>query len=207
MERLDVARFLELAQKVETLITAEFQTLATYHATQKAIYSTPDLIERAEFILPEATRAKLPTNVLDEIRESGRCLAFDNSTAAGFHILRAVEATMHEYFIVTCKVKPRPASRLSNWGEYLSKLGTQTDTATKRVVALLQQIKDHDRNPLMHPELILSQDEALTLFEISQGAVMAMAERLSAPKPRQPRTNRQATAEPLPTLPSADPNR
>jgi hypothetical protein len=34
----------------------------------------------------------------------------------------------------------------------------------------------------MHPERVLSQDDAFTLFEIAKGAIMAMAGKLPEPK-------------------------
>lgn len=43
--------------------------------------------------------------------------------------------------------------------------------------------KDHGRNLIIHPEISLTPDEALSLFEIAQGAIMAMAETLPIPKP------------------------
>jgi hypothetical protein len=46
------------------------------------------------------------------------------------------------------------------------------------VLAFLQQIKDQDRNLIMHPEVVLQPDEALTLFEVTKGAILMMAEKL-----------------------------
>lgn len=82
---------IETAKKFEVVLLAELQTLAAYHVTQKGIYSTPDLIERAEQMLPPSVLAKMTDRMKSEIRESGRCLAFDSFTASGFHILRATE--------------------------------------------------------------------------------------------------------------------
>ena len=91
------------AKDFETVLAAELQTLATYHASQKGIYSTPDLIERAENTLPESVRNKLPFDVVSDLRESGKCLAFDTATASGFHVLRAVESVLHAYYLAVCK--------------------------------------------------------------------------------------------------------
>jgi hypothetical protein len=53
-----------------------------------------------------------------------------------------------------------------------------SDPTVKETVAILQQIKDNDRNLIMHPERVLSSDDAFTLFEIAKGAIMAMAKKL-----------------------------
>lgn len=93
-------------------------------------------------------------------------------------MMRAVELVMHEYYLAVCNPTPKPVGRLSNWGEYIVELKKRSDADVLRVIAMIQQIKDHDRNLIMHPDLILSADEAFTLFEIGQSVIMAMAPRL-----------------------------
>jgi len=173
---------IDKAKKFETVLVAELDKLATYHITKKGIYSIPDLIDRTENMLPDTTRGKIGLNVVEEIRQSGRCLAFDNSTASGFHILRATELVMHEYYLAVCKPKPKPASRLESWGAYLAELKKSTDPNVQRVITLLQQIKDDDRNLIMHPERVLSPDEAFSLFEIAKSAIIVMGNKLPAIK-------------------------
>jgi hypothetical protein len=87
------------SREFETILMAELQTLIAYHVTQKGAYYTPDLVDRTEIIFPESIRAKIPEDVREEVRQSGRCLAFDNPTASGFHIIRAVEGVMHQYYL------------------------------------------------------------------------------------------------------------
>lgn len=175
-------KLIDKAKEFQTVLSEELQTLDTYHVTQKGNYSTTGLIEQAENVLPEAARNRMNPNIVEEIRHSGRCLVFDNSTASGFHILRAVELVMHEYYLVVCKPKPKPSGRLDNWGAYLTELRKSTDQDVRKVEALLQLIKDDDRNLIMHPEQILSPDEAFSLFEIAKSAIIAMASALPVPK-------------------------
>lgn len=169
----------------EIVLTAELQRLETYHVTQKGIYSIPDLIDKTEDMLPDSTREKIGKKVVEEIRQSGRCLAFDNSTASGFHIIRALEVVMHDYYVFVCK--PASKKRLDNWGEYISALHKLAEDANtkkstredvKKVIALLQQIKDQDRNLIMHPEVFLTPDDAHKLFEIAKSAIIAMTDTL-----------------------------
>lgn len=182
-------QLIDKAKEFQTVLSEELQTLATYHVTQKGIYSTDDLIAQAERILPVPILAKIDERVKEEIRQSGRCLAFDNATASAFHIIRATEVVLHKYYISVCK--PKSKNKLDNWGAYISALHKLSEDSTakkavredvKKVEALLQQIKDQDRNLVMHPEVVLSPDEAFTLFEIAKGAIMAMADKLPAPK-------------------------
>ena len=87
---------------------------------------------------------------------------------------------MHEYYIAVCK--PKSSERLESWGAYLAELKKSPKLEVKEVLAILQQMKDQHRNLIMHPEMVLTPDEAFTLFEIAQGAIIAMADKLPAPK-------------------------
>lgn len=175
-------RLITRAKEFETVLNAELQTLAAYHVTQKGIYSTPDLIDRAENIFPPSALIKLSPEIIHEVRESGRCLAFDNATASAFHIMRATELMMHAYYIRVCKPKGKHDKRLASWGAYIAEFQKSEAPEVKEVVAILQQIKDRHRNLIMHPEVVLSPDEACTLFEIAQGVIIAMSDKLPKPK-------------------------
>lgn len=178
-------QLIEKAKNFETVLSEELLTLSAYLATKKGIYSTSDLIDRAERVFPPSVLEKLSEAVTQEVAHGGRCLAFDIPTAAGFHMLRATEAVLHEYYVAVCK--PKSKSKLENWGAYISVLYKLTEKTTtkadvkghvKRVLALLQQVKDQDRNVIMHPEVVLTANEAFVLFEITKGAIMAMSDKL-----------------------------
>jgi hypothetical protein len=173
------------AKKLQEALENELPYMPVYHPSQKLIYSTPDLIEQAEAVLPESTLRKISEDVKTEIRESGKCLVFDVPTAAGFHILRATEIVLHQYYLVVCS--PKKKDRLRDWGKYVSAFRELTeDTNTeenvrkhvKKVEALLDQIREQDRNLIMHPRTVLTTDDALVLFDTAKSVIMKMAERL-----------------------------
>jgi len=174
-------RVIDIAKKFEIALNAELQTLPIYHVTQKGIYSPADLISRAENAIAPSFLIKFDDKIKKEIRESGRCLAFDTPTASGFHIIRAMELVIHQYYLTICK--PEESKNLDSWAAYIGSLqktaeANPKDRDLKRSIALIQQIKDNDRNLIMHPELVLSFDEAFSLFEIAKSAIIAMAARL-----------------------------
>lgn len=171
-------QLLNKAREFQTVLSAELLKLETYYVSQKGIYDTTALIARTENVLPISMLNKVDQKVVVEIRESGRCLAFDCATASGFHIMRATELVMHKYYIHVCK--PKSKRRLDSWGAYIAKLDQIQDIEVKEIVAMLRQLKDRHRNLIMHPEIVLSSDEAFTLFEIAQGTIIAMAEKLPA---------------------------
>ncbi len=177
---LKCRQLLNKAKEFQTVLSAELLKLETYYVSQKGIYDTTALIARTENVLPISMLNKIDQKVVVEIRESGKCLAFDCATASGFHIMRATELILHKYYIHVCT--PKSPKRLNNWGAYIEKLKSIKNTEVEEVVAILQQIKDRHRNLIMHPEIVLTPDEAFILFEIAQGAIIAMANVLPTPK-------------------------
>lgn len=180
---------LKQTRNFEAILKADLlENLVAYHPQQKAIYSTALLIAHAENALHPQDLQKLEQKTIQEIRESGKCLAFDTYTASGFHMIRALELVLHEYYVVICK--PENANkRLNNWAAYLSPLyklcadkcatlSKEEKSHVKKVYYLLQQIKDLDRNDIMHPETVLNETEALKLFDVAKTAIMVMAEKL-----------------------------
>jgi hypothetical protein len=182
------------AKEFEIVLSAELNVLATYLVTSKGAYSTAELIERADLILSESVRKKVPQEALEEIKQAGRCLALDSPTASGFHMMRALEAVLHQYYLAVCK--PKSKKVLDSWAAYLAELKKvageeeedeksgaakdnleQGDPQVKRVITFLYQIKD-TRNNIMHPELVLSADEAFGLLDVGKGAIIVMADRL-----------------------------
>lgn len=154
----------------ETVLGAECQQLDTYFVSQKVAYSMPDLVERAEMLLPESVRAKVPSHCINDMKAAGRCLAFDNPTAAGFHLARAVESVMAEFYVhVVGKQMP---TRMRNWGIYIKQL--RASGADAKVVGLLDHIREDYRNPITHPEVTLDSEEIEVLMGVSVSAITRM---------------------------------
>jgi len=166
-----------ISQKVQefvTVLNAELQTLNIYSVSQKGIYSTPELIEKAENIFTETVREIMPEQAKIDIRQAGRCLAFELATAAGFHILRAIEAVLVEYILELTGSHPKDSER--NWGAYTRIL--DKNGGDKKVCSVLDQIRELHRNPTIHPEVVLGVDEALTLLGIAQSLIVAMTKEI-----------------------------
>lgn len=163
------------AKKFETVLSEELKLLAAYHVSQIGAYSIPILVDRAEEMLPISVLRNINSDVRDEIRGSGRCFAFGLPTASAFHIMRATEAVMYDFYLAACKPEPKPTQRLESWGAYIAEFRQAGQPYVKQVAELLQTIKDLNRNPIMHPEVVLNDDEAFELFELAKGAIIIMA--------------------------------
>ncbi len=156
------------AREFETILAAELPTLTTYIVDQKGLYSTEDLVERAENMFSESAKKRIPDKALEDIRQGCRCIAFDLPTAAGFHLLRATESVILTYYQLVVASQPKKR----DWGTYID--GLKDNGGDPATVAALDQIRALHRNPLMHPEDVLSIEESIILLGIVQSAILAM---------------------------------
>lgn len=157
----------------EYVFSAELARTAIYLVDQVGAYRTSAIIEAADTVFPKNIREQLPEEAVADIRAAGKCLAFDLHTAAGFHIARAVETVLLKYF----SALGIPIPKIRNLGKYIealseaAKKGNSIDT---KVVAAVDQFRDLYRNPIMHPEAVLSADEAAILFALAQSTISAI---------------------------------
>lgn len=165
------------AKDFQTIVRAELGISDAYFVSRKAAYDTLALVQNAEAMfspdLPSKVKEAIP-----EIREAGKCLAYELSTAAGFHLFRALELVLRSYWAVVAKGKPQPKQK--NLGVYLDHL-EKGNFGDKKVRATLKQIKDLHRNTLIHPEDVLQVDDAIGLFGIAQSAINAMLKAIPMP--------------------------
>lgn len=103
-----------------------------------------------------------------EFEEAGKCLAFEGYTGSGFHALRGVECVIRQYIIKLTGSLPKKR----DWGHYIQVL--KDNGADPSLIAVLDNIRTLDRNPLMHPEIWLDIDEAIAVFTVSQTAIVRL---------------------------------
>jgi hypothetical protein len=176
---IQIYRVSSAATNFETVLAAEVATMDTYFVSQKGSYKTQDLIDRAQIMFPENIRKDLPDRTIEDIKAAGRCFVLDCPTAAGFHILRGVESVLALYYQHVIG-KPIP-TLMRNWGVYIKKL--RRGGASKKIVQMLQHIKDEYRNPTLHPEEMLNSDEVEVLLGICNSVIRMMILEMSSTAP------------------------
>jgi hypothetical protein len=132
-----------------------------------------------ETLFPGDLAAKVPEATFDA-REAAKCLAYEVGTAAGFHIFRVLESVLRRYHSQLTGGGTQPKVR--NIGVYLNSL-RQKKIGDPKVLAILKQITDLYRNPLIHPEAALTVDEAISIFGISRAVIAEMLPVLPAVPP------------------------
>jgi hypothetical protein len=151
----------------ETIFFEETKLLATYLVAPKRNYSIRLLLNQAENEFPESVRRRLSPQTIRDIKDAGRCIAFESGTAAGFHSFRALEATALDY-LSRRKLAP-PKRDLFTYFDMLEK-----DGADAKVIQIGQQIRSLRRNPLAHPSENLDADEGIEAFQLCTTAITAL---------------------------------
>lgn len=160
----------------QNVLAAEFNGSATFFVPQRWGYHTPTLIMDAAICADLAGRPDFTGTALVDLREAGKCLAFEMPTACGFHAARSVEAILQRYY----EVFIGPLPERGQMGPLLAKLEKQEAEASglprpdPRTLRTLREIKDLDRNPLAHPDATLDMLDAKALFELAGIAISRM---------------------------------
>ena len=169
----------------KNVFITECRDASIYLVEQLLIYNTSALAERASNRIPSEVRELIPKSIIFEFDQAGKAIAFDLPTACGFHVLRALEVMMEHYLSDFHYI----GKKCSSWFDYIEamkKINDDNDRInkpSKKVIAMLDRIRQLDRNPLMHPQDTLDTTQAETLFSLSAITIIEMARDLSAKEP------------------------
>ena len=163
----------------ETTLRQELTELPTYIVQNNGIYNADDLVSRADNCFALSIRSFIPKDAAEDIREAGSCLALDRFTACGFHAFRSVDGMLRAYIGHFGKGKTPPRSR--NWGAFIRELQNLVTNPVAgrapndRTIALIDRIREVDRNPLIHPQQDLNKDDAISSFDLCRNVITLMA--------------------------------
>jgi len=169
----------EALQVFEAVFRAEMQSASTYWVPKRGTHSTRDLVDAFDrTFLPELHQT-IGETALTEYRNAGRCFAFGLWTAAGYHSCRAVEAMLRPYYRI---FTDKEDSDGKTWHALIEEL-EKTQKAIKpieKTLFYLRQIKDNERNPLMHIRVVLDEQDADLLLSSAKIVIVHMARELIA---------------------------
>jgi hypothetical protein len=160
----------------KNVLSAECKEVEIYVVGQVSIYKTSSLVSSGSQRIPAELTSWVPAEARAEFDSAGRCLAFDLPTACGFHALRGVEIMILEYL----RKFGRSTENLRTWNEYVQAVlsmanGKNSPIPSKKVAAMLDRMRELDRNPLMHPQDTLDTTSADMLFSLSVISIVEMA--------------------------------
>lgn len=173
----------------EHVFAAECLDTPSYVVEKIGIFNTKDLVENTVKQIPQELLLLMTESVRTDFENAGRCLAFKLNNASAFHSLRAVEGVLHDY--VAHYVGEKITSECKSWAHYVSKLNEcQKDKSllrhpSKKVIRNIDQMRDLDRNPIMHPRDNLTSSEAFILFQNATVAIISMISDINETSPQQ----------------------
>jgi hypothetical protein len=179
-------RVITALDKFEAVFAEEMRENATYFVPRRGIFFTKALVDAADETFPAEISELISEKTKTEWRAAGRCLAFNLLSASGFHVARAVEAQVEEYYQYFCG-KGRDAT-LHGWKAYLDALEKVKGDCVPnpKTLAELAQMKDDFRNPVVHPRIVLSEADARMLYNNGESLIIGMAQDLAVAKKSQP---------------------
>lgn len=152
----------------KNVFRAECKNIDVYSVGEISIYNTSKLVGNGSHFIPLEIRSSIPDEILSEFDNSGRCLAFDLPTACGFHALRGLELVM-EIYIGHFSGRSK---NLRSWNDYIREIQKLVDDdkctmkPSAKVAAMLDRMRELERNPLMHPRDSLDSVQADMLFRL-----------------------------------------
>jgi len=165
---LEQSNLLGALLNLYTMLARDLAWFDLYWIEPKLGYSTPELLTDASMIFPPTIRAALPAKIKDEVQQAANCLLYGASSAVGFHVLRAVELVVLDYFTVP-GFERRDAN---NWIAYTKVL--RAHGVHRKIVAMIDRLATLHRNELMHAEAVLLAEEAAVLFALMQEVLPIM---------------------------------
>ena len=149
---------------------AELNILPSFLAFGKEGYDINVLIDDGRKLFPPSTLSKCPEANFD-MQEAGKALAFELATACGFHIFRVTEAVLKRYWEHISGGQEHPSS--PGIGAYARELKNK-NLGDEKIWEALSQLAKLYRNPLIHPDAILTVEEAIETLGIARSAMGAM---------------------------------
>lgn len=172
----------EIRQKREKFLSvfkAELSLLPAFLVSEKEGYELAVLTEAGVKLFPQSMAAKAPEALADAI-EAGKALAYELPTASGFHIFRVTEAVLKRYWDHVSGGTARPSPETI--GVFANHLETGK-LGDRKIWESLKQIAKLHRNPIIHPEAVLTVEEAIETLGIARSIIGAMLRALPDVRP------------------------
>ncbi|MEJ2120723.1 MAG: hypothetical protein P8Z76_08420 [Alphaproteobacteria bacterium] len=180
----DSFRLRQAVERLENVISAELPQVAAYHPVAVGAYDVAKLVDEADTNLVGDIRGFIDERAQADYLAAGRCLAFGLSTASGFHVTRATEAVLQDYYQTLLGSDAKDDPEKWNWSQYIQALREfakiKSDSVKPKDTTLshLDQLRKFERNPIIHPRAVLEAETAFVLFNNCTNAILAMAQEI-----------------------------
>ena len=171
MSFFEVSRIQASLRTFEAVLESEYAIKPVFALSEKGVYSVKRLAENGAGMFSAEINALVP-EMESDLKDAGRCIAFELSTAAAFHLFRATEAVAKAYIAL---VRNEPVTKkemkfgLGGYKKILEKLGVDD-----RIASSIDQLVRLHRNPTVHPEMKISVEESLATLGMVQSVIRTM---------------------------------
>lgn len=163
-----------LMKELRNTLEAELEGFEAYIVTPKR-YDVGRLTKDTHELFAEGVFFNLPEVGAYDFWEAGKCIAFERTTAAAFHILRGTEAVLRYYYCY--KVKRKRCDM--TWGAILTDLRKRRNSVENiTLLNNLDNIRHSFRNPTQHPEKIYDIEEVQDLWGLCVDVVNRMTKQI-----------------------------
>lgn len=162
--KLDAPQARKLNNTVRSLrqtLEAELKGVNAYVVSPKRIEVERLVTDPASLFSPDIFNS-LSELARFDITEAAKCIAFERPTAAAFHLMRATEETLRNYY---CHFVKRDRLKVMTWWPMVQAL--QNHRRAKRYDVLnrnLDNIRTSFRNPTQHPDKVYDIHEVQDLW-------------------------------------------
>ncbi len=155
-------------------INAECSELVAYIIVEKRL-SVEKLMNDVGSLMTPGIFQQLRSISQYDLQEAGRCIAFERTTAAAFHVLRGVEGTLQMFYeLITSKTPVK-----LRWNDLILNLRKYTSPPPNSILDHLDNIRKSYRNPTAHPDKIYDIYEVQDLFSEALAVINQMMKYLN----------------------------
>ena len=155
------SELIDIFTRLEAVVFAEGMTKNIY-AMPVRRYTAEYLLKNPAKLLGPGTFASLSDLAKYDFSASCRCIMYGEGTAAAFHIIRATEDTLKQYYHF---YKKRDRNPKPMWGTMISELrAKKSNKPSSDLLLALDHMRSRYRNPTQHPEMRYDIEAAQDLF-------------------------------------------
>ena len=167
-------RLRETSSQLRQTAIAESSGIFAYVTGEKRLDVTK-LLDEPQSLLPGDVYRRLSPMAQLDLAEAFKCIAYERSTAAAFHLMRAVEESLRRlYSAAVGKSSSKPVM----WKAMTDELAKQPSPPPVNLLAQLDHIRTSFRNPTQHPDAAYDIDEAQDLAFVSIDILARLARAL-----------------------------
>jgi len=151
-----------------SIVDAEASGVYAFIVSDKRL-DTTKLLDAPEQLFAPGVFADLTDHAQEDFRRAARCIAFEQPTAAAFHLMRATEAELRELYRTW--VKRERLKEPWMWAAMINHLRKRRAGPPTVLLDHLDRIRINFRNPTQHPDAVYDIHEAQDLCSVCVDAL------------------------------------